>query len=211
MIWVKNLKIKRGTFSLEIPKWTATKGTILMTGKSGVGKSTFMEALCGFIGNKEFQWGIGKEILSDRPPNERHLGVVFQNYELFPHMSSEENIEFPLLVREIKKQDRKKSLENMKVKLCLTECWETKASKLSGGESQRVALARAIVSKPKVLFLDEPFSSLDAEIKDEARKLTAALVKEFHIPTFIISHDASDASLFDDVETVRLEDIKVGY
>lgn len=211
MIWVKNLKIKRGTFSLEIPEWTSVNKTILMTGKSGSGKSTFMEALCGFIGNKEFQWGIGKEVFSDIPPNERRLGVVFQNYELFPHMSSEKNIEFSLLVREIKKQDRKKMLENMKTKLFLTECWKTKASKLSGGESQRVALARAIVSKPKVLFLDEPFSSLDAEIKHKARKLTASLVKEFHIPTLIISHDESDAVPFGDVEVVRLEDIRVGY
>ncbi len=179
-----------------------------MTGPSGVGKSTFMEALCGFIGNKEFQWGIGREILSDVPPHKRHLGVVFQNYELFPHMSSEKNIEFPLLVKGIKKKDRGNLLQEMKVKLFLTDCWHTKATLLSGGEAQRVALARAIVSKPKVLFLDEPFSSLDIEIKNEARKLTANVVREFQIPVLLISHDPSDATPFA-AEVVRLEEIKV--
>lgn len=195
MAYIKNLKYTFDNFTLNIPLLEIKENevTVLM-GPSGAGKTTLFNLITGFIPYKDWQFEINGVDLSKKEIADRNLGVVFQSFELFPHMTAKENVELVMKARN--NQNDTVNLEKFKRILKLESCWNTKAQVLSGGEKQRVSLLRAIMAKPQMLLLDEPFSALDENNKEEARKLVKSILAETKITTLMISHDSKDSHYF---------------
>lgn len=180
-------------FELDIPFWEIPdQGVSALVGPSGSGKTTVVRVLLGLEPCPGLSWILMGQDLAQMIVPERRLGVVFQEYALFPHMTAFENIEFAAKARRIRDHELRSKLKEWNAFLRLEPFLERKAAVLSGGEQQRVALARALIGKPRFLFLDEPFSALDAELRSESRKLVKELVKIERIPTLLISHDRHD-------------------
>jgi ABC-type sugar transport system ATPase subunit len=142
-------------------------------------------------------------------PPERRLGVVFQSLVLFPHMTALENILFASRARNIPQDEAQRRLNELAEDLRLQNCLDRRAAFLSGGEAQRVALARAVIAQPRFLFLDEPFSSLDADLKKEARALVRRVIERLKIPTLLITHDEEDLRALAQ-HVVKIRDGKLG-
>jgi len=196
MLIIKNLDFKIGNFSLKIDKLdlSSNKVTALM-GPSGAGKTTLFNILVGI--HQPVKWSCllnGREI-SNLKIEQRGLGVAFQNHELFPHLTAEKNIQIVMQARQANQKSDQEQLEKYKIDLQLQTCWQTQASKLSGGEAQRVSLLRALMSKPSMLLLDEPFSALDSALKDDARQLIIKIIHSLEIPTLLITHEVTDAEI----------------
>lgn len=193
---IKNLKYKLNDFELSADQleWP-DHGITVLQGASGSGKSTFLSLLIGTLETKTpWQWDFQGTDLCRLSISDRRLGVVFQNYELFPHMSAEENVQIVMRARHPKSEhtDMNKKIVQMKLELGLEKCWDTKAHHLSGGEKQRVALLRAVISRPRLLLLDEPFSALDENLREEARLLLKSFIERVGIPALVITHDEKD-------------------
>ena len=153
-------------FNLEI----ADQEFIIFVGPSGCGKSTTLFMLSGLTTPTEGRIYFGDKDVTSIPPEDREIGLVFQNYALYPHMTVEDNITFPLINRGMKKaQAREEALEIAKV-VKIEQYMKRRPSELSGGQQQRVAIARALVKKPQVLLLDEPLSNLDAKLRVATRE-----------------------------------------
>ena len=195
MSFIKNLYIKYDNFELNIPELNIPeKGVTAIQGSSGSGKTTFLNALIGIYQPKGWTWKFKNETLSQLSISDRRLGVVFQSYDLFPHLTAEDNILLVLKARnsEFNRNEVIKQLQKYKFQLNLESCWTTLAHNLSGGEKQRVALLRALVSNPRILLLDEPFSALDTDLRAEARQLVKELISQLEIPVYLITHDKQD-------------------
>lgn len=191
MSLVENLIQDYGDFKIAIPRWEIPdQGITALWGPSGSGKTSVFRLLIGLEPCPGLKWRMGDVDLAALPPPERRLGVVFQNLELFPHMTAEENILFAARARGI--EDAQLKLDGIAEDLRMTGYLKRKAAVLSGGEAQRVALARAVIGDPRFLFLDEPFSSLDAELRGEARDLVKRLITRLRIPTLLVTHDRED-------------------
>jgi ABC-type sugar transport system ATPase subunit len=194
MFVIENLDFKVNDFHLKVDHLDLTSHrTAALMGPSGSGKTTFMNILIGIHKPQNWSWILNGKEMAGLELDQRHLGIVFQNNELFPHLSAEENIKIVMRSRHVTGEMDYLNLEKFKNKLNLSSCWENRAENLSGGEVQRVSLLRAVMSRPQMLLLDEPFSSLDADLKSEARKLTAEIVQEANLPTLLITHDIEDA------------------
>jgi ABC-type Fe3+/spermidine/putrescine transport system ATPase subunit len=194
---VENIDKYYEDFHLHVPRLEiADQGVTALMGPSGSGKSSLMRILMGLDDCHGYSWLFKGINLANLPPGDRHIGIVFQSYELFPHLSVAKNILFAAFNRSsIREQDEKKVTADFSkyVKILnLTDLLDRKADRLSGGEKQRVALARALLSQPRILFLDEPFSALDSENKNEARELVKLCISESQIPALLITHDESD-------------------
>jgi ABC-type Fe3+/spermidine/putrescine transport system ATPase subunit len=197
MSHIKNLRIRLENFELDIPDLKlAESGVTAILGSSGSGKTTFLKTLIGLYRPNTWSWNFKGEDLAKLSIADRRLGVVFQSYDLFPHLTAEENIFLVLNARHnLEERDIiHKQLQKYKFKLNLESCWQTCATHLSGGEKQRVALLRALVSKPRILLLDEPFSALDSDLRTQAREALKELVQQIHIPIYLITHDQEDVS-----------------
>lgn len=201
MSLIKNVLVQQGNFTLNIPQLNLPDvGVTVFHGPSGSGKTTFFNVLIGLTAAPGWSWNLNNTAMHDLSISDRQLGVVFQEYDLFSHLSVEENIFI------VAKARRKKSewslmftqIEYYKNKLNLDTCWLTNAGKLSGGEKQRVALLRALICKPRVLLMDEPFSALDPSLRSEARGLVLSILKEVEMPVYLISHDEMDLAAFAD-------------
>lgn len=209
MSLVENLIRDYGDFKVEIPRWEiADQGVTALWGPSGSGKTSVFRLLAGLEPCPGLSWKFKGEDLAALPPPQRRIGVVFQSFELFPHMSAEENIRFAARARSISDSEASKSLSRLIESLRMENYISKKANFLSGGEAQRVALARAVIGRPRILFLDEPFSSLDAELRERARLMTKSLIQELSIPTLLVTHDKSDLELLADT-TVKIRDGKI--
>jgi len=197
LAYIKNLNYKLDNFVLDIPylEIKDNEVTVLM-GPSGAGKTTLFNLITGFIPYQDWQFEIAGVDLAKKEISDRELGVVFQSFELFPHLTAKENIELVMRSRQNESPKAFTELNKYKNILKLESCWNTKAQVLSGGEKQRVALLRAVMAKPRMLLLDEPFSALDETIKEEARKLVKNVLQEIKVTTLLISHDAKDAQYF---------------
>lgn len=196
---VENLIKDYGDFKIDIPKWEiADRGVTALWGPSGSGKTSVFRLLIGLEECEGLSWKFGDVDLATLPPPERRLGVVFQTLELFPHMTAEENILFAARARGIKNEEARDRLRDLSEELRMTGYLKRKASVLSGGEAQRVALARAVIGQPRFLFLDEPFSSLDAELRGEARALVKRVIQRLQVPTLLVTHDQEDLSALSD-------------
>lgn len=171
---------------------------ISLLGASGCGKSTMLKTIAGLINQSEGSVILNGNIADTIPAHKRRTVIVFQDFRLFPNMTVWENVSFPLKILGVEKvQRRGKAIELLKkVKL---EGYENRSvDKLSGGQMQRVALARALAAEPIVLLLDEPFSSLDINLRKDIRELVSELQKEYKITTILVTHDQEEALTMSD-------------
>ena len=199
---VKLLKKNYGPFSIDIEDLSLLdQGITVLWGRSGSGKSTLIRILCG-LEKAPFQWmwGSGSSVqdLALLSPEARRLGVVFQSYDIFPHMTAEQNIEFALLARNFNRSDVLSVWSALVERLELGPFLKRPSHLLSGGEKQRIALARALIVKPRMLILDEPFAALDPELRSEARRLVLELIQTERIPALIVTHDEADVGVLAD-------------
>lgn len=199
MAVIKNVYHQFGKFILEVPEMHLLPQRITwLKGPSGSGKTTLLRILCGLesqVGPYSFK--VDGVELAKLSPEDRQLGVVFQDYRLFPHLDAEENIDLAWQARGLSLQ----AIHSMKSLLIetleLENCLKTAAEHLSGGEQQRVALARALIAQPRALLLDEPFSALDEAVAEKGRKLLKSLVLQLQITTLLISHHSADGEIAD--------------
>ena len=162
-------------------------------GPSGCGKSTLLRLLAGFEHIDAGHVTLAGRDVTNVPLRERNIGFVFQGYALFPHLSVEQNIAFPLDVR---KSDRARTRERVRELLELVQLpgFERRSPhELSGGQRQRVALARALAAEPSILLLDEPFAALDVHVRRDLRAWLRRLHDEVHVTTLLVTHDADEA------------------
>ncbi len=180
-------------FTVEIPRWEISdQGVTALWGPSGSGKTSVFRLLIGLEPCAGLRWTFKGVDLAALPVPARELGVLFQSLELFPHMTAEENILFAARARRVSAAQTEARLKELTGELRMGSYLDRKAHLLSGGEAQRVALARAVIASPRFLFLDEPFSSLDAELKSEARASVKRVIEHYKIPTLLITHDPAD-------------------
>lgn len=196
MSLVENLLREYDGFKLNIPRWEIPdQGVTALWGPSGSGKTSVFRLLIGLEPCPGLKWTHQGVDLARLPVPERHLGVVFQTLELFPHMTAEQNILFAARARNMDVKQARARLKELSEELRMQSYLQRKAAVLSGGEAQRVALARAVITQPRFLFLDEPFSSLDQELRGEARSLVKQLIAKMGIPTLLVTHDVEDLSV----------------
>lgn len=202
---VQNLFRDYGNFQVEIPEWNISdQGITALWGPSGAGKTTIFRLMIGLEPCPGLRWVFEDLDLAQLSMSAKRLGVVFQSYDLFPHMTAEQNVQFSQEARKIPKSERAQDLDHLRNSLSLENCWRRKAQLLSGGEQQRVAIARALAGRPRFLFLDEPFSALDTDLRAEARELVKRVIGEFKVPSLLITHDKEDIQAMDAV-VVRVE------
>ena len=166
---------------------------MVLVGPSGSGKTTALRMLAGL---EEVDAGailIGGRDVTDVPPKQRDVSMVFQNYALYPYLTVAANIGFPLRVAKVRKAERERRVRDVAKLLGLEEYLERKPSQLSGGQRQRVAMGRAIVRLPSVFLMDEPLSNLDAKLRVQMRADIAALQADFGITTVYVTHDQAEA------------------
>ena len=193
MSLVENLNYKYENFKIEIPKWEIPdQGVTVLWGPSGAGKTTILRILIGLTHCPGLKWTFNDIDVARLKVPQRKLGVVFQSYDLFPHMTSEQNIRFAADARKIPVEEQAQKLEIYMDVLKMKTFLHKKAHQLSGGEKQRVALVRALIGSPRILLLDEPFSALDEELKIESRMLLKNLVEVEKKPVLLITHDKED-------------------
>lgn len=173
-----------------------------LLGPSGCGKSTTLRCLAGLERPDAGEIKIGDRIVSSTnvflPPNERPIGMVFQSYAIWPHMSVFNNVAFPLKQLKVPKGEREKAVMEALALVQMADLAHRPAPYLSGGQQQRVALARALVSKPQVLLLDEPLSNLDAKLREELRVEIKELLRRLRITTLYVTHDQAEALAMSD-------------
>ncbi len=165
----------------------------VLLGPSGSGKSTLLRAIAGLTGIDHGRISLhGRDVTHVRA-RDRGVGLVFQNYALFRHMTVADNIEFALRVRRMKAADRRARRKELLQLVALEDMDQRLPGQLSGGQQQRVAVARALAHKPQVLLLDEPFGALDAKIREELRRTIRAVQRELGITTVLVTHDQEEA------------------
>ena len=207
-----NKKIKTevtavNNFDFEIPD-----GKLIgLLGPSGCGKSTTLNLICGLLKPTSGRIFFGEDDVTDLPPEHRGVGLVFQNYALYPHLTVKQNITFPL--ENLKGKDKMtkaemsaKALEIARL-VQIDTLMDRKPSELSGGQQQRVAIARALVKMPKVLLLDEPLSNLDARLRLQTREEIKRIQKETGITTIFVTHDQDEAMSISDMIVVMKDGV----
>lgn len=177
-----------------------------LLGPSGCGKSTTLNMISGLEDPTEGRIFFGDDDVTDLPPQLRGVGLVFQNYALYPHLTVRQNILFPLenLKKEHKlsRQDREERAMEAARLVQITELMDRKPSELSGGQQQRVAIARALVKSPRVLLLDEPLSNLDARLRLQTREEIRRIQRSTGITTVFVTHDQEEAMSISDMIVV---------
>ncbi|RLF25672.1 MAG: ABC transporter ATP-binding protein, partial [Thermoprotei archaeon] len=164
-----------------------------LLGPSGCGKTTTLRLIAGFYKPDEGEIYFDNKLVNDLPPWKRNIGMVFQNYALWPHMNVWDNIAYGLKVRKIPRREIEKRVKEAIRLVGLEGLEKRKPSQLSGGQQQRVALARALVIEPQVLLLDEPLSNLDAKVRAQLRVEIRKLQKKLKITTIYVTHDQEEA------------------
>ncbi len=175
-----NLNVKRGEF-------------LTLLGPSGSGKTTCLLMLAGFEVPSAGRIRLANKVLDSIPPHQRDIGLVFQNYALFPHMTVAENLAFPLKVRKVAKSSIAKKVNDALAMVRLQDFGNRKPSQLSGGQQQRVAVARALIFDPKILLMDEPLSALDKNLRDQMQIEIRELHRTLGITVVYVTHDQSEA------------------
>ncbi|GAP79197.1 MULTISPECIES: ABC transporter ATP-binding protein [Brachybacterium] len=171
---------------------------LVLVGPSGCGKSTSLRMLAGL---EEIDAGrilIGDRDVTDVPPKDRDIAMVFQNYALYPHMTVADNMGFALKIAGTPKAEIRKRVEDAAAILDLTEYLDRKPKALSGGQRQRVAMGRAIVRSPQVFLMDEPLSNLDAKLRVSTRTQIASLQRRLGVTTVYVTHDQTEAMTMGD-------------
>jgi putative spermidine/putrescine transport system ATP-binding protein len=180
---------------LDLPK-----GKLLgLLGPSGCGKTTTLRMIAGLAPVSSGEILIGGDDVARRAPHKRDIGLVFQSYALFPHMTVAENIAFGLDMRGVSRQEARGRVEEALEMVRLPGYGSRKPKEMSGGQQQRVALARALVIRPRILLLDEPLSNLDAKLRDDMRIEIREIQKRLSITTVFVTHDQVEALTMCDV------------
>ncbi|MBX2884703.1 MAG: ABC transporter ATP-binding protein [Granulosicoccus sp.] len=164
-----------------------------LLGPSGSGKTTCLRLIAGFDRPTEGQLRLFGKDVQNVPPYRREVNTVFQDYALFPHMTVLDNVAYPLMVRDVKKQERYDLAEDALGMVQLAGYGLRKPSELSGGQRQRVALARALINRPKLLLLDEPLGALDLKLREEMQEELKTLQQSLGITFIFVTHDQSEA------------------
>jgi putative spermidine/putrescine transport system ATP-binding protein len=180
-----NLDVARGEF-------------LSLLGPSGSGKTTTLMMLAGFESPTLGTILIDGQRLDDKPPHQRDIGMVFQNYALFPHLSIADNVAFPLSVRKCSKQEQKARVQRALDMVELGHLANRRPAQLSGGQQQRVALARALVFEPKVVLMDEPLGALDKRLRETMQYEIMRLHRELGLTIVYVTHDQSEALTMSD-------------
>ena len=175
-----NLSIVRGEF-------------ISLLGPSGCGKTTTLQMIAGLLEPTAGRILLDGADITRTPPNKRGLGIVFQSYALFPHMTAAENVAFGLEMRRVPRAERMRRTRTALAQVKLDRFAERYPKEMSGGQRQRVALARALVVEPPILLLDEPLSNLDAKLRGEMRIELRLLQQEIGVTTILVTHDQEEA------------------
>src|SRR5574341_463488 len=175
-----NLRIRRGEFYTFL-------------GPSGCGKTTLLRIIAGFAAPDEGCVYLDEKAMNQVPPWERDVGMVFQNYALWPHLTVFENVAFGLRERTVRRREIEARVANALAQVDLKGTEKRRPSQLSGGQQQRVALARTLVIQPRVLLLDEPLSNLDAKLRVEMRLELLKLQRDLGLTTIYVTHDQEEA------------------
>jgi len=195
------------------------KGEFLtMLGPSGSGKTTCLMMLAGFETATHGDIRIGGRSINHIPPHKRGIGMVFQNYALFPHMTVAENLAFPLEVRKLDKSERETKVQRALDMVQMGDFGSRRPAQLSGGQQQRVALARALVFQPELVLMDEPLGALDKQLREHMQFEITRLAHELGITTVYVTHDQTEAltmsdrvAVFDDGRIQQLDAPDVLY
>lgn len=199
-ITIENLTKKFGDFT-AVNNFNATIESgelIALLGPSGCGKSTMLNMLSGILPVTEGRIYFDNDDVTDIGAEKRGVGLVFQNYALYPHMTVLENIAFPLEIKKVKKAEREAKAIEMAKLVHVDMLLNRKPKELSGGQQQRVAIARALIKNPRVLLLDEPLSNLDARLRIEMREEIRRIQQETKITTIFVTHDQEEAMSISD-------------
>ena len=164
-----------------------------LLGPSGCGKTTLLRMIAGFNSIEGGTIAFNDKVINDIPAHERNIGMVFQSYAIFPHLTVRENVEYGLKLRKMPKDEMKRKVDDILDVVQITEYQDRLPERLSGGQQQRVALARAIVIHPSVLLMDEPLSNLDAKLRVEMRSAIREVQKQVGITTVYVTHDQEEA------------------
>jgi ABC-type Fe3+/spermidine/putrescine transport system ATPase subunit len=175
-----------------------TGSLIAFLGPSGCGKTTILKMITGLFQPDSGDITLDSESLLPIATEKRGVVMVFQNYLLFPYMNVNENVGFALKMKGVAKDEIDKKVKDMLELVKLPDIGDRKPKQLSGGQQQRVALARALISKPRLLLLDEPLSNLDAHLRDEMRELIVTIQQKLNVTTVFVTHDQEEAVLLAD-------------
>ena len=180
-----NLEIAKGEF-------------VTMLGPSGSGKTTCLMMLAGFEPATSGEIYIGDRSINHIPPHKRGIGMVFQNYALFPHMSIGENLSFPLEVRKMNKADAEKAVKRALDMVQMGDFINRRPAQLSGGQQQRIALARALVFEPELVLMDEPLGALDKQLREHMQYEIKHIHENLGVTVVYVTHDQTEALTMSD-------------
>ena len=192
---LKNIsKLFGETRAVDDVTLTVKKGELFfLLGPSGCGKTTCLKTIAGFHQPDEGELRFEDKLMNNVPPHKRNIGMVFQNYALWPHMSVYENVEYGLNVRKLPAEEKKEKVQRVLEVVRMAEYADRSPNQLSGGQQQRIALARALVIEPDVLLLDEPLSNLDAKLRMDMRKEIKRIHSAAGITSVYVTHDQQEA------------------
>ncbi|MCI7057077.1 MAG: ABC transporter ATP-binding protein [Selenomonas bovis] len=180
-----------------------------LLGPSGCGKTTLLRMIAGFNTIEGGEIKFNDKVINDIPAHKRNIGMVFQSYAIFPHLTVRENVEYGLKLRKVPKDEMKRKVDKILDVVQITEYQDRLPERLSGGQQQRVALARAIVIHPSVLLMDEPLSNLDAKLRVEMRSAIREVQKQVGITTVYVTHDQEEAlSISDRIAVMKKGEIQ---
>ena len=184
---------------------------VSLLGPSGCGKSTMLKTIAGLLPVGEGGIYLGDQEVTRVPAHKRGAVVVFQDLRMFPHMTALENVAFPLKMQGVPRKERLKTAADFLRKVQLEGREDQSVAKMSGGQQQRVALARALAARPKLLLLDEPFSALDENLREDMRLLVKRLQQELGITTVLVTHDRGEALSMSDRVALMFDGSIVQY
>lgn len=192
---IKNVVKKYGNFTaIKNMSFDIQPGEFFtLLGPSGCGKTTLLRMIAGFNSIEEGEIYFDDKLINNIAPNKREIGMVFQNYAIFPHMTVYDNVAYGLKAHKIPKNEINEKVMRVLDLVQIAQLKDRKPSQLSGGQQQRVALARAIVIEPDVLLMDEPLSNLDAKLRIQMRTSIKKLQRELKITTIYVTHDQQEA------------------
>ncbi len=219
-ITIRELTKRYGSFTAldEVNLDIATGEFLTLLGPSGSGKTTLLMVLAGFVRPDAGGVSFGDEEVLLKPPHRRGVGMVFQNYALFPHMSVAGNVAYPLKLRKMSRADIDDRVKRVLDLVQLGELGDRQIEQLSGGQRQRVALARAIVFEPRILLMDEPLSALDKNLREQMQIEIRNLHQKLEMTTVYVTHDQREAltmsdriAVINDGKIIQLDDPQTLY
>ncbi len=199
---VVRISLRMGDFALDV-NFDVAPGITVLSGPSGAGKTTTLAAIAGLVTPRAGRVALGENTWFDAalgvdvPPHRRQVSLVFQTLALFPHLSALANVEYGI-DRRVARAERRERARSMLARMKVAHVAERRPSTFSGGEAQRVALARAFARSPRVVLLDEAFSSLDRELRRDLARDARALVDDLGVPAILVTHHPAEARAIGD-------------